>query len=157
MKSRLPQFVDEFPSALTEDDLITSASTSCLAGEAKRLGVKEISKGEAVMFGQGKLAGQNTAVGRAYASLKNSTTQLHGLIRLAVYSAQDRLIKIISEYRTEELLTSSTDRTQKMPFAEVGDYYEEGRKLVLEFIADTAVTVIKADSDILFSITQFVE
>lgn len=143
-----------FRSAFTKADLIKEVSTQCVAGNPIILGMYEIPAGELVSIGYGSLAGQESAPGRIYIDLQSSTAAVEGLVRISAFSPQNRPIEIMREYRTETLRQNSTDRTKQIPFPEHEAYISEDKKIVLEFIADTTVTVDKAKSTILMDITK---
>lgn len=147
-----------FRSALTKNDLISSATLALTAGQFVRVGERVIQAGEAVSLGFGEQSGQESAQGRIFMDLKDTAATpalIPGTIRLAVYSPKNRLIAIIAEFRSETLSTGAGDRTKQVPFPE--DMYQvtEDRKIVLEFAADDAgKTLSKANSTINLDTTE---
>jgi hypothetical protein len=123
-----------------------------------RLGTYTVVAGELVSVGYGNLDGQENAQGRIYLDLKDNATtplEVNGVVRLSVYSPQDRPIEIISEMRTETLRTSSSDRTKQISFPEHDLMVKEDKKIVLEFIPDANATISKANSTLIMDITKF--
>lgn len=146
--------VEIFRSAFTKADLIKNASTTCVAGNPIVLGMYEVPAGELVSIGYGNLAGQESATGRIYIDLQSATGAVEGLVRISAFSPQNRPYEILREYRTETLRQNASDRTKQIPFPEHELYVSEDKKIVLEFIADSAVTVDKSKSTILMDITK---
>jgi hypothetical protein len=149
-----------FRSALTQSDLIASASVSAIAGQFVQLGKRQIQAGELMSIGFGQQAGQADAQGRIFALLKNATSvTLNGIFRLTVYTPQMRPLMILGEWRTETLTagqtsTATADRTKLTPLPESIYQLSEDKYLVLEFNSDTTDTVTKANCSILLDITE---
>ena len=151
-----------FQSTFTVNELIKAATVAITAGEIIRLGEYKIQAGEQISAGAGQLTGMDNATGRIYMDLRDSTTSpgaaLSGAVRLVVYSAQNRPLEIIREWRTEDLATSATDKTKQLPFPEHSIWLREDQRLVLEFIPDTGGAgngnVSKANSKILMAVTK---
>lgn len=143
-----------FRSAYTEAQLINDATVSVVEGQIIKLGEYKVEAGELITVGYGEQTGQNNAVGRVFMELKSDAdAALNGMVRLSVYSPQNRPLKILGEFRTETLISGKTDRTLQTPFAEHSDWLSEDKKLVLEFISDSTATLSKANSDILMDMT----
>lgn len=143
-----------FRSALTKADLL-AADTVLTPGQFVKLGERKVEAGETISIGYGAESGQESAQGRIFMDLKTSASAaIDGTIRLQVYSPQNRPLFILGEWRTETLRTGSGDRTKQVPLPE--DVYEmtEDKKIVLEFNADAAATVAKAQSTILLDTTE---
>lgn len=143
-----------FRSAFTKADLIKSASTVCVAGNPTIIGEYVVPAGELVKVGYGSLEGQQNSPGRIHADMQSSTAAVDGLVRISAFSPQNRPYEIMREYRTETLRQSETDRTKQVPFPEHDLYVSEDKKIVLEFIADSDVTLDKAKSKVLMDITK---
>lgn len=144
-----------FRSAFTQANLISAASVACIAGNPIKLGEYVVPAGELVSIGYGTLNGQQNATGRIYVDLQVAAgTPADGLVRISAFSPQDRPKEILREYRTETLRQNLTDRTKQVPFEEHQLAVSEDKKIVLEFIADTALTVDKSKSKILMDITK---
>lgn len=144
-----------FRSALTQNDLISAATVTLVAGQFIKLGEYKIQAGEQISIGYGQQSGQESAQGRIFMDIRNATpTSIKGVVRLQVYSPQNRPLVILGEWRTETLSTGSGDRTKMVPLPE--DIYSltEDKKLVLEFMADATDTVTKTQSTILFDTTE---
>lgn len=148
---------EKFRSAFTEADLIEAATVDVIAGKFVRLGEYKVQAGELVALGFGGESGQESAQGRIYGLLKDDTVPaviLNGVVRLSVFSPQDRPMEIVQEYRTETINTSATDRTKQVPFPFKDPFVSEDKKIVLEFKSDTTATVVKADCDMILDITK---
>jgi hypothetical protein len=147
-----------YRSAFNKDTFFSAATVAVVAGEAKKLGEYAVNSKEIISLGWGGLEGQENAQGRIYVQLKDNTeagaVQIHGTVRLSVYSPQDRPIAIMHEFRTEQLDTSSTDRTKQIPFPEGMYEITEDNKIVMEFISDTSATLSKANSTIMMDIKR---
>lgn len=144
-----------FRSALTQADLITSATTAVTAGQFVKLGERKIEAGELMAIGYGQESGQNNAQGRIHVLLKNATVEIKGTVRLQVYSPQNRPLAILGEWRTEVLSTGAGDRTKQVPLPEHSIWMSEDKKLVLEFMSDTTDSALtKSTSTILIDITE---
>jgi hypothetical protein len=145
---------ERFRSALTKNDLI-SADTVLVAGQFVKLGERKIEAGELLAVGFGDESGQDNAQGRVFMDLKTSASAvISGTVRLQVYSPQNRPLVILGEWRTETLSTGAGDRTKQIPFPEHTVWVSEDKKIVLEFNADAAATLAKAQSTILMDTTE---
>jgi hypothetical protein len=149
------QVRETFRDAFTQNDLMSKATYSVVAGETVRLGAYVVKAGEVVSMGCGRSDGQENATGRIYALIKNATVELTGKLRISVYSPQDRPITILGEYRTNILSANATDRTKQLPFPESPVWVQEDQKIVLEFTPDvTDAALTKAQCVLLFDITR---
>jgi hypothetical protein len=148
---------ERFRSALTQADLISAATVTCTAGVPVQLGHRKIEAGEMIAIGYGQQSGQESAQGRVYMDLRDSSASpgavMKGLVRLQAYSPQGRPIRILGEWRSEVLATGKDDRTKQVPLPEDIYYLPEDRKLVLEFIADATQTLGKTNSSIYLDTT----
>jgi hypothetical protein len=146
---------ERYRSAFTKNDLITSASQVLVLGQYNKLGQYVVNAGETISIGYGALSGMDNALGRIYGVMKDgSSVEIKGKLRLSVYSPQDRPMKIIWEMRTEAINTAATDRTKQSPLPEGVELVTEDKKIVLEFLPDTAGTLTKANCDLIMDITQ---
>lgn len=150
---------ERYRSAFTKNDLISGATVPIVLGQYNKLGQYVVSAGETISVGFGQLSGMDNAIGRIYGILKDSAAtpvELKGKLRLSIYSPQDRPMKIVWELRTESLNTSAADRTKQTPLPEGIEEVTEDKKIVLEFLPDAIGngTVSKANSDLIFDITQ---
>lgn len=142
-------------SAFNKENLIKNASTICIPGNPIMLGEYVVPAGEMVKIGYGQLDGQENAQGRIFIDMRNTADGLlDGFVRITAYSAQNRALEILQEYRTETLRQNETDRTKQIPFSEHQAWVPEDKKIVLEFIADSAVTVDKVKTKVLMDITK---
>lgn len=150
---------EQYRSSMSEQELIGSATVSVLANQPVKLGEYKVQAGEMIMLGYETKSGLDDAVGRFYASIKDTTAtpvELKGKLRLSVFSPQDRPIQILAEFDTDIVNDNPTDRTKQTPFPANGIFLSEDKKLVLEFISRTTATVSKANSVMLFDTTQAV-
>jgi hypothetical protein len=147
-----------FRSALTQNDLVATATTAAIAGQYVKLGERKIEAGESLSIGFGSQSGQESAQGRIFIDIRDNGTSpglvINGTVRLQVYSPQNRPLVILGEWRTETLRTGSGDRTKQIPLPE--DIYSltEDKKLVLEYMADAAQTVGKTNTIVLLDTTE---
>lgn len=148
---------DNFRSAFTKADLITG-DVALIQGQFIRLGSYAVQAGELVSPGYAGQSGQDNAQGRLYVDLKDNTAtpgaSVNGVLRLSIFSPQDRPLEIINEWRTETLRTSATDRTLQIPFPEFDAWVSEDKKIVLEFKADANATLGKVNSTLIMDCTK---
>lgn len=149
-----------FRSTLNQDDLISAGTVVCTAAIPTRLGEYKVQAGQLIKMGFGDYASMTEAVGRIFADIKdNAATPLavSGKLRFSIYSPQDRPMEILGEYDIDTINDNPTDRTKQQPLAGKDfPFISEDKKLVLELIAKTTVTVSKANSRILFDTTEAV-
>jgi hypothetical protein len=146
-----------FRTAFTKEQLMTG-DVAVVAGQPIRLGEYKVQAGELVSLGYANNESQEGAAGRIYVDIKNNAAvpgaNIEGTVRFAIYSPQNRHMETLVEYRTETLRTDKANRTLQVPFpSSMFPFIREDRKLVLEFIADAAGTVGKANSTILMDMT----
>lgn len=148
---------EQYRSALTQNDLISSATVATITGQFVKLGERKIFAGELLALGVGDASGQDNAVGRLFVDIRDNGTSpglVHnGLFRLTIYSPQNRPLQVLCEFRTETARQGSTDRSLQVPFPVRNEWLSEDKKLVLEFMADTGATLSKANTQILIDIT----
>jgi hypothetical protein len=147
-----------FRSALTANELIDSADVAVLSGQFVKLGERKVEAGELLTIGFGQQSGQNNAQGRLYAEIRDNSASpgvvLSGTIRLSVYSPQNRPLRILQELRSETVSGGTQDdRASHVPFPESDVWLSEDKKLVLEFMADSAGTVGKTNSVLVMDTT----
>lgn len=143
-----------FRSALTESDLVSATTVSVLSGTFVKLGERKIEAGELLTIGYGLESGQNNAQGRIFVKIRDDVdAAIKGLIRLQIYSPQNRPLRIMGEWRTETLESGETDRALMIPLPENTSWLSEDKKLVLEFQADASATLSKANSEIMLDTT----
>ncbi|WP_353853166.1 hypothetical protein [Dehalobacter restrictus] len=151
--------MEKYSSTLTASDLIDSDLPAVLAGIPVKLGEYQVQAGEELAIGYGPFAGQSDAIGRVYMQFKDDTATPvlePGLVRLSVWSPQNRPLVVLGEWRTEALNTSATDRTQQLPLSENQVNIREDQKLVLEFISDAADILTKSACTIALDVTRYV-
>lgn len=151
--------MERYRSAFTKADLVSGTTVPIVAGQYNKLGEYKVQAGETISIGYGQLSGMDNAIGRIYGVIKDSAAtpaELKGKLRLSIYSPQDRPMKIMQEWRTEAINTSSSDRTKQTPLPEGIEEITEDKKIVLEFLPDSVGNgnVSKANSDLIFDITQ---
>jgi hypothetical protein len=145
---------ERFRSAMTKNDLIT-ADLALTAGVFMKLGEYKVQAGELVTIGYGQESGQESAQGRIYMDLKTSASAvIAGTVRLQAYSPQNRPMVVLGEWRTEVLSQGNGDRTKQVPLPEGLYWLSEDKKLFLEFSADAAATLAKAQSTVLIDTTE---
>jgi hypothetical protein len=145
---------ERFRSAMTKNDLIT-ADLPLTAGVFMKLGEYKVQAGELVTIGYGQESGQESAQGRIYMDLKTSASAvIAGTVRLQAYSPQNRPMVVLGEWRTEVLSQGNGDRTKQVPLPEQLYWLSEDKKLFLEFSADAAATLAKAQSTVLIDTTE---
>lgn len=143
-----------FRSAMTEAHLINSATVSVIAGQFVTVGKYKVEAGELITIGYGQQSGQNNAQGRIFMDFKDDVdANIQGLVRLSVYSPQDRPLVILGEWRSETLRSGATDRALKIPLPENFTWLSEDKQLFLELQADVGATLSKANSEILLDTT----
>lgn len=143
-----------YRSALTQTDLISAATVTTTAGQFVKLGERKILAGETIGLGYGDASGQDNAVGRLFMDLKDSTpANVNGIVRLSIYSPQNRPLIVLHEFRTETLRMGSTVRDQQIPFPIGSAWASEDKKIVLEFMADASGLVNRTNTTILLDIT----
>jgi hypothetical protein len=148
---------EQYRGAFTKAEMIKAATVALVRGEFIRVGEYNVQAGELISIGYGMLNGQESATGRIFLDLKDSTevpVQIDGTIRFVIVSPQDRPLEILAEYRSETLRTGTGDRTKQVPFAESDVWISEDKKLVMEVKADETATLSKANSTILFDVTR---
>lgn len=143
-----------FRSALTENELMDSATVDVLAGQFVKLGDRKVEAGELITIGFGMQSGQQNAQGRIFMDFNDDVNAaVNGTARLSVYSPQNRPLKILGEWRSETLRSGETDRSLMIPLPENPTWISEDKKLVLEFEADANGIVSQANTDILMDTT----
>lgn len=144
-----------YKSNFTENHLM-NASTACSAGVPTKIGEYKVEAGEIVGLGY-KDGGQDSALGRIYVSLKDSSSaDINGIFRLQISSAQDIPLAVLYEARTEELRSGENDITKRLPFneSELNARVTEDKKIQAFFIADTTKTVDRSKSKMVLSISR---
>jgi regulator of extracellular matrix RemA (YlzA/DUF370 family) len=146
---------ERFRSAFTIASFGLATTIVCNAGQFTKLGQYVVSAGELISIGYGNLSGMDNAIGRIYAKFQNATpAAVSGVLRISIVSPQDRPLKIMHEFRTEALDTSSTDRTKQTPLSIGLEDISEDTKIVLEFKPDTTATLTTANCTMVMDITQ---
>jgi hypothetical protein len=156
----MSQVKEMYRSSMSVDDLITAATVVCNAGVPTKLGEYKVQAGEMIALGYGEQSGLDNAVGRIFADIRDNAASpgasVKGKLRLSVFSPQDRPLQILAELDCDIVNDNETDRTKQTPFPFNKTFISEDKKLVLELIAKTTVTVGKVNSKLLFDTTQAV-
>ena len=134
-----------------------------VAGQYVELGRVTMGAQAGVQVGAGTSAGQDSANGRMFAVLKDSTASpgvaVAGYVRMDVHDSNDTPIATIFEKRTEDLNTSTSDRRQMYPLPTTGNVIGPNYALVLKFKADAGAVgngnVGLANSSALFDVTKY--
>jgi hypothetical protein len=144
-----------YPSSFTQDEMINAATVSVLKDVPTKLGEYKVQAGEVIGMGYGDSAELHNAVGRIFASLKtDASADVKGKLRFSIYSPQNRPMQILGEYDLDIINDNETDRTKQRPLPFNKIFITEDKKLVCELISKTDVTVSKANSKMLFDVTQ---
>jgi hypothetical protein len=147
----------QFRSALTTSDFMTG-TVACTQGLFTRLGARVIQAGELLSLGFGTQSGQQDAQGRIFVDIRDNTASpgavVPGVVRLTVYTPQDRPLVILAEFRVETLNQNSADRTKQLPFPESIYQLSEDKKLVVEFKPDATATISNANTKMVIDITE---
>ena len=118
-----------------------------------------IGTGAAWAAGYGTLQGQDSATGRIYMDMRDNTAspgaEQNGSVRLELHDAQDVLVRIIWQARTEELRTSLTDRRQQLPFPGDPNVGTQNMSLVWTMKADAAFTPGASNVVLFQDMTEF--
>lgn len=149
-----------YRSAFTTSKLMP-VDVSCVAGQPIILGKYTISAGEMVQLGYGNLNAQESAEGRIFVDIRDNGVspglKKEGLVRFTVYSPQGRPLRILGEFRSEQLRTDATNRTLQIPFPSNSfPAVSEDKYIALEFVPDTTFTCSKTNTVILFDVSQYV-
>jgi hypothetical protein len=144
-----------YPSMLTAGDLL-AADAVCTAGVPAYLGAYTVQAGEAICLGIGQFASFEAAAGRIYADMIDDAAGAEaGILRLSIWSAQNKPLKILKEFHTSQLKTSATDLTKQMPLPEQTEMITEDKKLVVEFISAAADTIDVSACTLQVPITKY--
>jgi hypothetical protein len=139
--------------SLMSGDVVASAT------QYVELGRFTVQAGVALAVGFGAMEGQDSAAGRVYIDLKDTTAApgaaVNGQLRIDIHNAQDRVQSTIWEARTESVRSSASDRTQQLPMPWINAVATEDVAFVFKFKSDTAVTVSKTNSTILMDGTSY--
>ncbi|UWG95517.1 hypothetical protein LPY66_11345 [Dehalobacter sp. DCM] len=149
---------EKYGSTLITTDLIDSASPAVIASVPVKLGEYQVQAGEMIAIGQGSYGSQESAVGRIYMKIYDDTATAvaePGLVRLSVWSPQNRPLMVLGEWRTEALESGATDRSLRIPLPESNVRITEDKKLVLEFISDADDALDRADCAIALDVTRY--
>jgi hypothetical protein len=157
----MAQIKEQYRSSMNTGKILnTGATVTCLPNVPTKLGEYKVQAGEMIALGYGEQSGLDNAVGRFFADIRDNAVApggaLNGVLRLSVFSPQDRPLQILAEYDTDIVNDNPTDRTKQTPFPFNKTFLSEDKKLVLEFIssAGASVVVSQANSKILFDVTQ---
>lgn len=147
-----------YPTVLTEDQCINEDTVACVADVPNFLGSYTVKAGEAVSLGIGEYSSFEAANGRIYASIMDDSAEAAeepGILRISIWSPQNKPLRILKEFHTSQLSTSATDLTKQLPLEEQEELIREDKKLVFEFIPENADTIVKADTVMFIPITKY--
>lgn len=119
MASSPPALTDEFVAAWNSAAIL-SASTALVAGQFIQVGSILVPAGTVYVLGSGTHRAQESATGRIYMDLRDTTAspgaQIQGFVRWVLVDPQSRIRATIWEGRSEQLRTTLADRRQQLPF-----------------------------------------
>lgn len=150
------RFVEAYHDVLRFSNFSDTAATIALTqNKPNFIGSITIPAGQGLELGFGPYASLDTAVGRIFADLNDSTdADLKGKLRVSVWDEEDRPVRIIGTWDAAQLNQSTL--TNRQPLAESGVILTEDKKVVLEFIPYEASKTFKlSGSDLLISCTKY--
>jgi hypothetical protein len=149
------KYSGQYRSTLNQLQLITNASTVCVAGTFTQLGEYQVLPGDLIALGYSDLDDQSGAVGRIYTDFEaTGPVAIPGTYRLSLMSEADRQLSIEFECRTEISTNNLTDRTKQLPFEVSATWLSNYKRFQLSFNPDTTATVQKSLTTILVDITK---
>lgn len=130
----------KFPRTYNDTDFGITADVVCTASKWNKIGSVKVPAQQTIAFGGGAIA--NGVDSRETGTLsfdESDSTQITGVIRLAISNANETDIRIIKEDRTE-----NWDDGVKL--AETGLKAKEDSKLIIFFKPDSTKTIAQATS-----------
>ena len=125
------------------------------AGQWNEIGKYTVGITEKVELGW-SVGNMESAIGRIYGVLKNGATVLDGRVKFAIADQSGTVIASrVVELTTDMLNQSPSDMTKRLPFNETRVVATREREIIMYFKPDASGTVIKADSDLIMSITRY--
>lgn len=142
MASSPPTLTDEFVAAWNAVAIMGSTDTALVAGQYIQVGSIVVPAGTVYVLGSGAHRAQESATGRIYMDLRDTTAspgaQIQGFVRWVLMDPQSRIRATIWEGRSEQLRTTLSDRRQQLPFPQLPNYGASWQwSLILQVNADT--------------------
>lgn len=148
-----------FRTTLGINDFMPTATVVTVANQFVELGRYTVQAGVALALGYESMSGQDSANGRLYLDMRDSSTApglvADGRIRLDIHNAQDRVQATVFEGRTERLRSSLSDPRQQLPFPWINAIATEDVVFVLKFRSDAVVTVGRTNSKLSMDATIY--
>lgn len=135
-----------------------AADVAVSAGVFTKIGSYQVSAGELVSLGYGANESQEGSPGRIYVDVRDNTVspgaKKDGILRISVWSPQDRPLKVLAEFRTETLRTDAVNRTLQVPLpSSAFPFVTKDKKIVVEYKSDVATTVSATNTIMLMDVT----
>lgn len=130
-----------FPATLDENQLLTDDTVLGVIGGFVPIGEGyEIPAGTALMFGQGKIRGQDAAVGRIYIDMQDDTPgNEEGTVRLLVEDPAGTEKVEIGRWSTERLRSGDADTlAAQLTFPADGRWFPPHSTVIIEMAPDVA-------------------
>lgn len=143
--------------SISQNDIMAGnwAAPVLIAGQYVKIGEVIIPAGLYKTIGFGQNGDQSNAQGRIYCKLQTAVpAEITGKLRISVFSPQDRNMYTVMEIPSAALNQNATDRTKQAPLPETSYAIGKDYKFVFEFKADTAGTVVNAQSVIQIDTTE---
>lgn len=146
---------------LTEADVIGASTVSLVAGQWQTVGSYVITPQTAEQCGFGRSGVTNEQIGMLYVKLKDnatSPTEIPCSVRIAILDAEDRVRPngyVVHSVRNDKLSVDKTDLNVGYKFPRQGIQARPYDKIALIIKPDSAVTLVKANSDIRLDTTLF--
>ncbi|MBX6773019.1 MAG: hypothetical protein IRY83_14920 [Chloroflexi bacterium] len=143
-------------SALNQAALAWKGTPLTADGTFQEIARYTVPEGEAVAIGYGQQSGQDSAIGRIYALIKDSANAaVNGQVRIDLHDPQDRATITLFEARTEQLATDQADRRKQLPFPSGRDVATQNWSLVIKIAPDSAATPSQANSVLVLDVTRY--
>lgn len=151
-----------YPATFTKEEVITKGATVALvAGQYTPIGEYTVKADELVGIGRGGLVAQNEAIGRLYAAFyDNSGTPVAitaGKLRIMLLSSQDMPIgskPVFLDVDLAALTTGASIPSDRFVLPFDNTMLSEDKKIQFLIKANAAVTLSKANSNVLLDITR---
>ena len=134
--------VPRFPTRLAKGDFNITANVVVQPAGFGRVGYLTVGKQQLVTFGSTGAKAGGAEGEPLFIDLRSTADAvIDGRVRLSIYDANDRLVKVVREERTERLRASQNDRNSAPLLPEFSFFAPEDMKLVIEFYPDSATAV----------------
>lgn len=157
----MAQFLNPRHTTWTKDNVITEGATvTCKAGQFTQIGTIRIVAGIAEGLGYGNDGALHSAIGRAYASLKDNKStpgDIDGVLKISIMDESFSHLVDVAEIHTRNLRTTRDDLTKQMALPYARKVATQDKYIRFEFKPDGAgdVTLSKANSEIYLSATKW--